>query len=109
MEKITATEATCMMKALLASLSQSFFETACASLEALKKEIVAMSEETKARITKKYPICPGNKCSPSNFISSVCFLENYFTAVCSVMVFSSCFLSSLYLLGHFNKISLHSK
>lgn len=36
--------------------------------EALKYEIAEIIEATKASKTKKCPICPGNKCSPSNFM-----------------------------------------
>ena len=38
---------------------------------ALKKEIVEMSEATKASKIKKCPICPGNKFSPKKFISTI--------------------------------------
>ena len=74
-ENITSTLTTCMKKDILARRSQLFSKVSgdCNCLapdcrEALKKDIVAMIEETKARITKKCPNCPGSKCSPSNFI-----------------------------------------
>jgi hypothetical protein len=40
---------------------------------ALKKEIVEMSEATKASKIKKCPICPGNKFSPKKFISTILY------------------------------------
>ena len=44
------------------SFSKGFFA-------AEKKEIVAKIEKTKERITKKFPNCPGSRCSPMNLIS----------------------------------------
>ena len=130
---------TWVKKAILARRSQYFFTTRSAERLAVKKAMVEMIDATKASKTKKCPICPGNKCSPSNCINYWCFeggdwiidsgivpqLFYFFLEACSFLptsylyptlsaccpakVFSSTFLSSLYLLGHFNRISLHSK
>ena len=73
-ENITSTETTCVIKDILARRSQGAAKVSgdCSRLtpvlDALKKDIVAMIEETNARITKKCPNYPGSKCSPSNFI-----------------------------------------
>ena len=99
--KMAITENTCVKKAILAYRNHDFLYCGSVSLDALKKEIVEMIEATKASNTKKCPIWPGNKCSPSNFML-VYGLD-------WVTVFSSCFLSSLYFEGHLSKILSHSK
>lgn len=59
---------TCVRNAMRAVFNQLFFSVKSVLKDALKKDMVAMSAATKANITKNCPSCPGNKCSPSNFI-----------------------------------------
>lgn len=71
MENMASTLITWMKNEILARRSQWSGTSGCLTTEvreALKKETVAIMEEIKARITKKCPNCPANKCSPSNFI-----------------------------------------
>ena len=114
------TAADWVTKLILANLNQDNFSEWSIFLPAIKKERVLSREAVKAIRTKICPTWPIHRCSPSNciiflwFYSRVQLLEwtlknistNYFVVTIS---FSSCFLSSLYLLGHFNNMSVHSK
>lgn len=66
--KIITAEMSCVVKANRAKFSQDFFSSKSVFLLAVKKAIVEMIDATNASKTKKCPICPGNKCSPSNCI-----------------------------------------
>lgn len=70
---ITNTAATWVKNASLAVLSQFCFSIRSIILEALKKETVAIRAAIKESKTKKCPICPGNKCSPSNFMYAILY------------------------------------
>ena len=60
-----------MMKFIFPNLCQSFFCAKSAFVEATPYDINEISDDTNASIIKKCPICPGNKCSPSNFIIAI--------------------------------------
>ena len=66
MVKITAAEISWVIKAALAKRSHDLFSTRSCFLPAVKNAMVEMMDATKASNTKKCPICPGSKCSPSN-------------------------------------------
>ena len=66
--KIIAADTSCVANAILAKFSQYFFSVRSVFLLAVKKEMVEMMDAPNASQTKKCPICPGNKCSPSNCI-----------------------------------------
>lgn len=69
--KIITAETSCVTKAALAKRSQDLFSVRSVFLPAVKKAMVEIIDATNARSTKKCPICPGNKCSPSNCIGKV--------------------------------------
>ncbi len=75
-KKTIISEINWIKKAPLAKSSHERFSPDAAESElsvlmddALKYEIAETREATKASNAKKCPICPGNKCSPSNFMS----------------------------------------
>ena len=96
-KKTVITEITWMKNATLAYFSHDNRNCSFTWREAVKKDTREIKEAVNASKTKKCPNCPGNKCSPSNFM----LIGDY----CRETVFSSCFLSSLYLEGHFNNMS----
>ena len=64
-------EANSIKNVALAYRSHKFFCEGCSIFDALKYAIVVSIEVTKASNTKKCPIFPGNKCSPSNVMTWV--------------------------------------
>lgn len=66
--KIITAEMSWVMKANLAKRSHDFFSIRSVLKLADAKAIVEMIDATNASSTKKCPICPGSKCSPSNFM-----------------------------------------
>lgn len=69
--KMMRADINCVVKAILAYLSHEFFSFKSVFLPAVKNEIVEIMDATNASNTKKWPICPGNKCSPSNCIAKL--------------------------------------
>ena len=68
--KIITPEMSCVVKAILAKFSHDFFSVRSVLRLAAKKVMVDMIEATNASNTKKCPMRPGNKCSPSNSMSN---------------------------------------
>ena len=66
--KIITAETSCVVNAALAKRSHDLFSSRSTFLLAVKNAIVEIMEATKASKTKKCPILPGSKCSPSNCI-----------------------------------------
>ena len=67
-KKTVITEITWMKNATLAYFSHDNRNCSFTWREAVKKDTREIKEAVNASKTKKCPNCPGNKCSPSNFM-----------------------------------------